>query len=84
MQKFLVLALLAGLTAGCVNDGAASYHVHQGGGASSGNSAVSSGQSQADSQAESGEMDPGETTGGESQQGTTDDGEDAGFDAISG
>jgi hypothetical protein len=83
MQKFLALVVLAGLTAGCVSNGAATYHVHQGGGGSGG-AGISGGQTQAESQAESGEMNPGETTGGETQGGTTDDGEDAGFDAISG
>ena len=81
MQKFIVLGLLAALTAGCVSNG--EYHVHQGGGGG-GIGGFTGGQSQAESQAESGEMNPGETTGGESQQGTTDTGGDPGFTAISG
>ncbi len=83
MQKFLVLGLLAILLAGCVSNGDASYHVHQGGGGSdkSAKSAVSSGQSQAESQAASDPENPGETEGSEVKD---DNGNGLGFSSNSG
>lgn len=63
---------------GCVSN--ADYSSNGGGGGSSYNG----GTSQAASQEQSGETNPGETIGQDSQQGTTDSGEDAGFGAISG
>ncbi|MFN3692552.1 MAG: hypothetical protein ACK4SL_00455 [Candidatus Paceibacteria bacterium] len=73
MQKFLLLAVLATSLGGCV--GGSGVPGTGGGGGYSG------GETQAESQAKSGETKPGETQGPE---GTMDDGSGAGFGPISG
>lgn len=74
MKTVSAMILAMSMLVGCVSNG--TY--------TSGGGSYNGGTSQTVSQTQSGEINPGEKVGQESQEGTNVDGSDAGFGAISG